>query len=101
MRQFVKMILLLAGGCLGLSLLATVALRVIFPPAKLRELVLEQIRIKLQREAQVGDVSLGVTGLALERFRLSEVPSFSVGTFLAVDRLKIRWSLLPLLSKQI
>ena len=101
MRKFIKIVVIFTTSCLALGVLLSIALRVIFPPAKLRELVLEQIRIKLQREAQLGNADIGLTGLSLDRIRLSEVPAFSVGTFLAVDHLKIRWSLLPLLSRQV
>ncbi|OGR90492.1 MAG: type II secretion system protein GspN [Elusimicrobia bacterium RIFCSPLOWO2_01_FULL_59_12] len=89
-------------GCLvGLLLIAALALRVFFPPAKLRRLVENQIRGQLNREARLGDVRLGLRGLTIDQFKLSDVPTFSAGTFLEVDQARVRWSLLPFRSKKV
>ena len=101
MRKFIKIIAVSLSVLVGLMVLATLSIRVLYPPAKLRRLVEEQIRRDLHREAQLGGVQVGIGGLTLSRFKLSEVPSFSAGTFLAVDEMDVRWAWLPLLSKQV
>jgi hypothetical protein len=91
-------------GCLLLAILAllaaaTLLLKVVYPPAKLRRLVEEQIRERLHRQAQIGPVELSLSGISAERLRLSNVPDFSAGTFLYVEKAKIRWALAPLLHR--
>src|SRR5262245_20614744 len=101
MRKLFKIALIAAGLLIGLAVLLTIALRVMYPPAKLRHLVEEQIRINLHREARLGGARLGLRGLTLERFELSDVSTFAAGTFLTVDKLSVHWALHPLLSKQL
>jgi len=101
MHKFLKITVIVFGVLIGLLILSTVILRMAFPPAKLRRLVEDQIRQQLNREAQIGEVRLDIRGLSLSRIKLSEVPSFSAGTFLAVDETDVHWTLLPLLFKQI
>src|SRR5688572_513161 len=101
MRHFIKIIVTLLGIAVGLLVLITIAVRLFFPPAKLRGIVSEQVRTRLNREVQLGDVQLGLGGLTLKRLKLSEAPSFTAGVFLAVDHVSVRWALLPFLSKKV
>src|SRR6185312_2727730 len=101
MRTVKKIILY--GLCAGVVLTAggTLVLKLLFPTAKLRAVLQEQVRTRLHRTAQIGDVSLGFTGLAFERLKLSEPPDFKAGTFLYVEKATLRWRLLPLLRHAI
>src|SRR5258708_29640161 len=89
---FMKKVAILFGILLFLGAAATVGLRIAFPPAKLRKLVEEQIRIRTGREAELGAVHLGLSGLTLEQLRLSEVPNFKAGTFLTAQGVHLEWS---------
>jgi uncharacterized protein involved in outer membrane biogenesis len=101
MRKFFKFIVILAAVFIALLAIAALCIRLFFPPAKVKKLIDAQIRAQLHREAKLQDVRLGLGGLRLIGFQLSEVPSFSAGTFLSVDRMDIGWSLAPLLKKHV
>ena len=101
MKKFFKIVAYLIGAVIALLILAAIAIRVFFPAAKIKRLVEEQIRINLHREAQLGGAELGLSGLTLKQFRLSEVSKFADGTFLGVDKMTISWELAPLLSKRV
>src|SRR5262245_3163585 len=99
-KKVFTVFLWIAAGMAVLLAGASLALRILFPPAKLRALAQEEICKHLHREAQIGPVGLGVFGGTLERLRLSNVPDFSAGTFLYVEKAALHWSLLPLLQRK-
>jgi len=81
-------LLLVAGG---------VALQRLYPPEKLRLLVIDQASKALGREVRLQRVTLGlVSGLTLHELSVSEKPSFASGTFASVRSfsLRPRWSAL-------
>lgn len=96
--RFFKFLLKSLVLFLALLGIATIVLRVIFPPSKLRQLVQDKIRQQIHREAEIGPVQISPFGLTLGQLRLSDIPDFSKGTFLTVDKLRLRWALLPLLT---
>jgi uncharacterized protein involved in outer membrane biogenesis len=96
-----KVIKILFVSFLVLLLVGSFALHAFFPVARLRALAQSEIRAQLHRDVQLGDISLGLFGLTVDRLRLSEKPDFSAGTFLYVDRVKIRWALWPLLRHRL
>ena len=101
MRLFFKLCLSIFAAFVVLLALATIALRLLLPPAKLRGMVLEQVRTHLHREAQVDRIQLWINGLTIERLRLSERPDFSRGTFIFVESARIRWNWWPLWHHQL
>ena len=100
MRKLLKTVLIILTLLIGAVLVLSLALKLFFPTDKLRRIVEEQIRVHLNREAQLGGATLGLTRITLDRFKLSEVSSFSKGTFLEVDKMTVQWELLPLLSRK-
>ncbi len=101
MRKLLKILFVVIAFLLCAVVLTSLALRFFFPSAKLRHAVEQQIRMKLNREAQIGAIRLGLRGISITRFKLSEVPSLAEGgLFLAVDKMEVRWALMPLLSKR-
>src|SRR5687768_13412614 len=91
----VALVLLLAGGLL-------VAVRVFFPPEKIRALVLEHLSQRLHREVRLQQVSIGLlSGLSLTDLEISERPTFKQGTFLSMRRFSVHVALRPLLRKQV
>jgi uncharacterized protein YhdP len=101
MKKFTKILLGMLVAFVVLLGLISLGIHLAFPPAKLRRLVEDQIKTQLHREAQIGSIDLGISGIKITRFKLSEVPDLKAGTFLAVDDVKVRWALRPLLSRQI
>lgn len=101
MRKLLKIFFVAGAFLLCVLVCTSLALRFLFPSAKLRHAVEQQIRTKLNREAQIGNIQLGLRGITISRFKLSEKPSLAeAGLFLAVDKMDVRWSLMPLLSKR-
>jgi uncharacterized protein YhdP len=101
-RKRLKQILFIAVGVFViLPLVISLGLRLFYPSAKLRRLVETQIQQATQRQAQIGDIQLSLWGIGIDRFKLSEVPSLSSGTFVAVNRMSVRWAILPLLSRHV
>ncbi len=101
MRKLFKIVAVLVVVGVVLVAGAAVALRIAFPPAKLRALVIAEGEKALHRKLEVGDVSLGLmSGLTLSSMRLSEKPDFSAGEFVKADAFTLRFELWPLLRKR-
>ena len=79
-RSFIRLAALLAAAGIGIAVIAAIALKVMFPPEKLRALVLDKASEHLKREVKLDTVSLGlVKGLVLEGFEVSEQPEMPSG----------------------
>ncbi len=80
----------------------TIALRIWFPPAKIRSLIVEQASQRLHREVRLKHVSLGVArGLVVEGLEVSEKPDFNAGVFASMQSLRLRILWLPLLRRKV
>src|SRR5688500_8188939 len=91
----IVLVVLLVGALL-------VAVRVFFPPEKVKALVLEHLSQRLHREVRLGQVSVGlISGLSLSNLDVSERPTFAQGTFLSMKRFSLHVALRPLLRKQV
>jgi uncharacterized protein involved in outer membrane biogenesis len=101
MRKLFKISVIALGVLMAVVLLLTGVLHWMYPPARLRAMVQEQLRKQLHRESQIGPVDLGFWGISLERLKLSDVPDFNAGTFLFVEKAQVHWALMPLLHHQI
>ena len=90
-------VFILAGMTAG-----TIALRIWFPPAKIRGLIVEQVSLRLHREVRLKRVDLSVVrGLVVEGLEISEKPDFKAGVFAGVESLRLRILWLPLLRRQV
>src|SRR5688572_5459170 len=101
MRTFLKIILWVIGAVVALALLATLAMRIFFPAAKVKKMVEEQVRKQANREARLGGAVVGFRSISLTGFELSNVPNFAAGRLLSVETLEVQWELWPLMSRQI
>lgn len=91
MWVFIGFVVLLAG--------AAIFIKVKFPPERVKELVLARVQEKLHRQAEVGDVSIGLLkGVELSNFKLSERPDFSKGSFVKCKSFRLGFSLLTILK---
>jgi len=93
MRKFLNFCLIAFGILLSLLLLAGIVLRLMFPPEKLKKLVEDAIHQRLNREAKIENVHLGLSGVTMERLELSEIPNLKAGTFLNAEGVRLEWSL--------
>jgi AsmA protein len=78
-----------------------VALRVAFPPAEVKALMIEKMSETVHRQVEIESISIGLRGLKVKGFKISEQPSFEKGTFVEAGQFLIKPNLLPLLKKQI
>lgn len=102
MKRFVKAAAVLAALGLVLASAATVALKLLLPPEKVRQLVTDSARKALKRELRLTDLSIGpLRGLVVSGLELSEMPDFQAGVFASVSSFQVRVKLLPLLRKQV
>jgi hypothetical protein len=81
-----------------------VALKALFPPEKLRALVVPQIEERVGREVQLASVKLQVfprIAVRLDEFAIANSPGFSADPALQVEALQLQVRLMPLLRKQL
>ena len=101
MKKFLKVCFKIAVVLVILAVAAFVALRLMFPPEKLKAMALEYAKTNLQREITFDDVSLNLVGVTLDNFAISENTTFQNGTFAKADKLVVKIALKPLFQKRI
>ena len=76
-KKLLKVVGIVAGiGALVLAA-AAVALKIFFPPERVRALIVEKAQEALHREVRLHDVSLGLfSGVSLNGLEISEAPDF-------------------------
>ena len=101
MKKFKKILLILFLILLFVFVGGTIALRIAFPPAKVKAMLIARMSEVLHRQVEIESISVGLRGLRVKGFKVSEKPSFDKGTFVAAGQFLVRPKLLPLLKKQI
>ena len=101
MKKCIKWGSKILGVLVLLAVVGLVALRIMFPPEKVKQLVLDYAQNTLHREVTFESVSFNLIGVTLNQFALSENSSFAQGTFVKADRLSVKAALWPLFKKQI
>jgi len=101
MKKFKKILLILILLLLLLFVGGTIALRIAFPPAKVKAILIARMSEALHRQVEIEAISIGLRGLKIKGSKISEKPSFEKGTFVEAGQFLIRPNLLALLKKQI
>ena len=101
MKKFLKLCFKIGLVLVILAAGALVALRLMFPPEKLKAMALEYAKNNLQREISFDKVSFNLIGVTLNNFALSENTTFQNGTFVRADKLVVKVALMPLLKKRV
>ncbi len=101
MKKLKKIILILFVVLLFVFVGGTIALRLAFPPAKVKAMLIARMSEALHRQVEIETISVGLRGLRVKGFKVSEKPSFDKGTFVQAGQFLVRPKLLPLLKKQI
>src|SRR5579864_7615730 len=102
MKKLVKIAGIALAALAALAVILSVAIRVFFPPEKVKAMVEKQVTAQLRRQVKLGEVSVGLfSGLSISDFALSEAPDFTKGTFVSSERFVVRPRLLPLLAKKL
>ena len=101
MKKLKKILLILILVLLFIFVGGTIALRIAFPPAKVKAILIARMSEAIHRRVEIESISIGLGGLKVKGFKISEKPSFEKGTFVEAGQFLIRPKLLPLLKKQI
>jgi len=101
MKKFKRILLIIFLILLFLFVGGIVALRIAFPPAKVKAILISKMSDALHRQVEIKSISIGLRGLKVKGFKVSEKPSFEKGTFVEAGQFLIRPNLIPLLKKQI
>lgn len=101
MKKFIKLLLKLGLILAVLVVAGLVTLRLLFPPAKIKQMTLDYAKNTLHREISFDSLSFNLIGVTLENFSMSEEGSFEKGTFIQAKRLEAKAAFMPLLKKQI
>src|SRR3989339_620871 len=101
MKKFKKFLLIFIISVVVIFIGAIVALRIAFPPEKLKGILITKMSEFLHREIEIKNVSIGFRGLEVDDLKVSERPSFKEGTFVEAKQFLIMPDLFAILRKQI
>jgi uncharacterized protein involved in outer membrane biogenesis len=102
MRRFFKVLTILIFILVGAMVILGFWLRHHYPPERIRKMAADTLGARLGRQVEIADAQLSLLGgMVLKGIRVSEAPTFSAGTFVEVDSVRILPRLIPLLSRQI
>lgn len=101
MKKLFKLVVKIAVVCVILLAAGLIALRIMFPPEKLKAMAVDYAKTNLQREISFDKISFNVIGVTLDNFALSENTTFQNGTFVKADKLVVKLALMPLLKKRV
>ena len=101
MKKLFKLLVKIAVVCVILLAAGLIALRIMFPPEKLKAMAVDYAKNNLQREISFDKISFNVIGVTLDNFALSENTTFKNGTFVKADKLVVKLALMPLLKKRV
>ncbi|MBI4676151.1 MAG: AsmA family protein [Elusimicrobia bacterium] len=101
-HRFLKIVAVFIGACIAALAAATLALKMLLPPEKIKSLIAQEAGKFLGREVRIKNASAGLLqGLRVEGVEVSEKPDFKAGAFVSVDSFDFRIQLMPLLSKRV
>lgn len=81
---------------------SAIALKIKYPPEKIKKIALQELSKKLGREVSFGEVSINLfTGISISEFKCSEKPNFQKGSFVECEKFSMGVNLLSLLQKEI
>ncbi len=101
MKKLLKWLFILAALAVVLLIAALFALKIIFPPEKLKSMAQSYAQQTLNREVTFDDVSFNLIGLTLKDFAISEKGTFANGTFAKADKAIVKIALKPIFQKRI
>ncbi len=101
--KFLKKLFLIFIIVISLLLGASaIALKIKYPPEKIKKIALQELSKKLGREVSFGEVSINLfTGISISEFKCSEKPNFQKGSFVECEKFSMGVNLLSLLQKEI
>lgn len=100
-KNIVRIIGILAAIVLLIAGALVLAFHILFPESRLKKITVDGVRGFTMRDASVGRVSVGFTGLEVTDFSLSDFPDFAAGTFISAPRFSITFRPLALLQHRL
>ncbi len=102
-KRKIKKILLWVGLVIvALLLIGTVLIRILFPPEKIKTILSKQLTTFLNREVEVGKISIGLfKGITVEDLKVSQLSTFKQGTFISAKKFVVKYYLFALLKKKL
>jgi AsmA protein len=79
---------------------AVVALKVLFPPERIKEIAVKKLVSELGREIKLAEASIGLGGVSLKKLEVSEVPNFKAGTAATLESLSLKVDWHPLIVEK-
>lgn len=101
MRKLIKIAAWCAAGVVVALLGAALALRVFFPPEKLKALALNWLSKEYKREFRIESVNAGLSGLTIKDLAVSEAGGFAKGEMLKAGKISASFKLAALLRKEL
>ncbi len=101
MKKFIKILAVLIVIAVVLLGVAALALKLMFPLAKLKVMAQEYVAQNYNRDIDFSDVSLNLIGVKIKSFKLSDEGGFEAGNFISADSAVVKVELMPLFKKQI
>ncbi len=100
MKTWQKIILgLAATGTLALIGIV-VALKILFPPDRIKEIAVSKLEESLGREVKLAKASIGLGGVTLNDLEISEIPNFKAGTVASLKSLSVALEWKPLIFEK-
>ena len=101
MKKLIKILAVLIVIAVVLLGVAALALKLMFPLAKLKVMAQEYVAQNYNRDIDFSDVSLNLIGVKIKSFKLSDEGGFEAGNFISADSAVVKVELMPLFKKQI
>lgn len=101
MKKLIKILVILIVIAVVLLGVAALALKLMFPLAKLKVMAQEYVAQNYNRDIDFSDVSLNLIGVKIKSFKLSDEGGFEAGNFISADSAVVKVELMPLFKKQI
>ena len=101
MKKLIKILAVLIVIAVVLLGGALLALKLMFPLAKLKVMAQEYVAQNYNRDVDFSDISLNIIGVTIDNFSLSEEGGFEAGDFISAKNAIVKVELMPLFKKQI
>jgi hypothetical protein len=101
MKKLLKILGCCAAAAVLLMLAATLAIKIFFPPEKLKAMAMTFLTNQFRREFRMDSVSAGLGGVTVNGFAVSESGGFAKGSMLEAKNIGVSFKLAALLRKEI
>jgi len=102
MKKILKWSGIIAGVLVGLLIIGAVALPLLLPLEKIKNIATEQISKAISREVKIEKVSFNLfEGIKLNKLTVSNRPGYAKDDFISADSIVLRYAFWPIFKRQI